>query len=481
MPSYNNDFYVPDQREEILRARGLGNFANTNQMISQADVSQNSTMRAVPATYGQQSNYIARQATPMAAPSEADIRMMFNDMRTNPDNYTDEDIEFGKNLYAQMFGGKLFSNDVGRAVNNAAFDFADTLMFGLIPDALGPKKLSTADDIGGMIGSAGAFFVPGVGPMAMGSKVANKALPALGKLAGRFGSKAGGAGMKIPVIFQKALGKETIDLSLQGLLNSPKVAARVGGAIGAGFNFEEGINPMGAMLGAAFPIYGNKGNALAGSADDVAKSVSQNIDDVVAKGENIVGQTDNVAATLDWNKEGIKKAEEYLRYTKQNPSTIPLTYDDRMKNAPGLAEEFGISVDEMKALINHVEDYNVIIPAQAGPTLSPLTAKPVVQQAEIPGLNTQGSPITSAPKTTATPFTNPDKFKTYEFGEYVVDITPQEAAKQLRDVKLADLDKIAQQIYLGTGESKNTVLGLITEAKKNNPQMTLSQLLTLLQ
>jgi len=217
-------------------------------------------------------NYSYGQAPiPNAVPAPGDIMNAILAVQRNPDEFSKDEIERARQYSLEYLGKDLeFKDSIGRAGKNAAFDFVDTLAFGAIPDKWGPDKLTQADEIAGMVGSGVGFFMPGVGPMATGTRLAGKFLPSIAKM-GTGGVNAvtklagEGAGKVVGEGASKALDGVT------DWLASPQGIARVGSAIGGGFNFEDGINPMGAALGAFFPV-GVKG---------AGKSVSQAMDDAV--------------------------------------------------------------------------------------------------------------------------------------------------------------------------------------------------------
>lgn len=282
--AYASNYYNTNPMEEIVRNQALQNYAQTRNLSGYNDLNQNQGMMPLPPQYAQENNYIARKAPQMGPPSQEDLIAMFSDMKNNPGNYNQQEIDFAKNLYSQMFGGELFDANVGRALGNAAWEFADTIAFGLLPDQIaenmGVRNLHWSDTAAGTLGSLGAFFTP-MGPVATGSKVASKALPMLGRFA-----KAEGKAIKLPEILQKALGKTEVNIGMKELLNSDKVAARLGSAIGGGFNFETGVNPLGLAIGAMFPMGVGKGGAsVANDQQTLANIVkeSANLDDFMMK------------------------------------------------------------------------------------------------------------------------------------------------------------------------------------------------------
>lgn len=208
-----------------------------------------------------------------ADPPMGDIINAILAVQRNPNVFSNDEIERARE-YSMMYLGKdlVFKDDIGRAAKNAVFDFVDTLAFGAIPDKMGPNKLTQADEIAGMIGGGAGFFMPGVGPMATGSRLAKHFLPSVAKVGAE-----GGMVSKLLSSAGEGTGKVVTDVANKGLgvvnnfLTSPNTVARVGSAIGGGFNFEDGINPMGAVLGAIFPMGVKGGN----------KSVSQVMDDAV--------------------------------------------------------------------------------------------------------------------------------------------------------------------------------------------------------
>lgn len=211
-----------------------------------------------------------------------DVANAIRQVQKNPNDFSSEEIARARELSMQYFGKDIeFASDIGRTLKNAAFDAVDSLAFGAIPDAwgekLGAKKLTPADEIAGMVGSTAAFFVPGIGPMATGTRLAKKILPSIAKMGTGATSAvtklAGeGAGKVVGEGAGKVLGGVT------EWLGSQNAAARVGSMIGAGFNFEEGINPLGLALGGIFPM-GMKG---AGAIDDAA-SVASKMDAATSK------------------------------------------------------------------------------------------------------------------------------------------------------------------------------------------------------
>ena len=83
-----------------------------------------------------------------------DIMNAIREVQRNPSGFSAEEIARARELSMQYLGKDIdFPDSVTRTLGNAAFDFVDSLAFGLIPDKIGPHKLTSADDIAGMIGS----------------------------------------------------------------------------------------------------------------------------------------------------------------------------------------------------------------------------------------------------------------------------------------------------------------------------------------
>ena len=258
-------------------------------------------------------------------------------VQRNPSNFSAEEIAKAREYSMTYFGKDLtFEDKASRVVGNFLFDALDTLAFGLIPDKIGPHKLTSADEIAGMIGSTGALFTPGVGPMTVGTKIAKKILPSVAKIGGgaiaNVGKVAGeGAGAAAVEGIGKGAGK------VAEWLKSPMAAARLGSAIGGGFNFEEGVNPMGAVLGALFPMgVGSKAGAAASKADDAVAGVAGKIDEATATALN--------------QAKAMAKDDAIMEAIKSNPVM------EKIANIVG--KRGSVSNVEAAALAN---DYNVTI------------------------------------------------------------------------------------------------------------------------
>ena len=266
-----------------------------------------------------------------------DIMNAIREVQRNPSGFSAEEIARARELSMQYLGKDIdFPDSVTRTLGNAAFDFVDSLAFGLIPDKIGPHKLTSADDIAGMIGSTAALFTPGIGPMAVGTKIAEKILPSVAKMGGgaiaNVGKVAGeGAGAAAVEGIGKGAGK------IAEWLKSPMAAARLGSAIGGGFNFEDGINPMGAVLGALFPM---------GAGSAAGKAVSK-ADDAVA---GVAGKIDEATATALNQAKAMAKDDAIMEAIKSNPVM------EKIANIVG--KRGSVSNVEAAALAN---DYNVTI------------------------------------------------------------------------------------------------------------------------
>ena len=249
-----------------------------------------------------------------------DIMNAIREVQRNPSGFSAEEIARARELSMQYLGKDIdFPDSVTRTLGNAAFDFVDSLAFGLIPDKIGPHKLTSADDIAGMVGSTAALFTPGIGPMAVGTKIAKKILPSVAKMGGgaiaNVGKVAGeGAGAAAVEGIGKGAGK------IAEWLKSPMAAARLGSAIGGGFNFEDGINPMGAVLGALFPMGAGKG--VANAADDAA---------------NVASKLGGISALDEWMN-GLVKSEMATKTTKFGG------FSDEVSD---IAKNFGVSKDDV--------------------------------------------------------------------------------------------------------------------------------------
>lgn len=266
--------------------------------------------------------------TPLAI---GDVVNAIREVQRNPSGFSMDEINRARELSMQYLGKDIeFANDLGRTVANTLFDAVDTLAFGLIPDSVGEKfgakKLSSADEIGSMIGSTAALFTPGVGPMAVGTKIAKKFLPSVAKIGtgaiANVGKVAGeGAGAAAVEGAAKGVGK------VANWLGSDMAAARIGSAIGGGFNFEDGINPTGAVLGAMFPMGAGKVNKVTSKADEAA-SVANKMDMATA-GKVVWQQRDTPLGKM-----------MYERYVN-GKVVLPSEYQH-------IAKQFGVSIDDVK-------------------------------------------------------------------------------------------------------------------------------------
>lgn len=271
----------------------------------------------------QQNQYYAPAPIPQGSMAPGDIINALRQVQMNPGDFSKDEIEAAKQMSLEYFGKPLeFKDDAIRMGKNAAFDFVDTLAFGLIPDKIGPDKLTSSDEVAGMIGSTAGFFVPGIGPMATGTRLASKILPSIAKM-GTGGLNAvtklagEGAGKVVGEGAGKALGGVT------EWLGSQNAAARVGSMVGAGFNFEDGINPMGAALGAFFPA-GTKGLGAVSKADDVLAA----------------GSSANSAKAIQGLRDTPLGKEIYNRYVN-GAVVYPNEYSL-------LSKQFGVPIDEIK-------------------------------------------------------------------------------------------------------------------------------------
>ena len=284
--------------------------------------------------------------TPLAI---GDVVNAIREVQRNPSGFSMDEINRARELSMQYLGKDIeFANDLGRTVANTLFDAVDTLAFGLIPDSVGEKfgakKLSSADEIGSMIGSTAALFTPGVGPMAVGTKIAEKFLPSVAKIgteAVSTVSKVAGDAEKATTLMGKvgelAKGSGIASEGLAGVskfLNSPTTAARIGSAIGGGFNFEDGINPTGAVLGAMFPM----GAGKTASVKPIPKtgSVSSQMDEAMNVA-NMVKSDDTFIAMANSNP----VFKDIMNITSKRGG-ISVT------DATILAEKHGVSLKEIQ-------------------------------------------------------------------------------------------------------------------------------------
>jgi len=267
----------------------------------------------------QQGQYYAPAPIPQGNLALGDIINALRDIQMNPGNYSNEEIETAKQMSMDYLGKPLeFKSDLGRMAKNAAFELADTAAFGLIPDKWGPSKLTKGDDIAGMVGSTAAFFANPISPIATGSRLAAKLLPNVTKL----GTKTVQA-VEAMTGAEKAIAKGTG--MLDKVLADPNTVRRIGSAIGGGFNFEDGINPMGAALGAFFPYLPNKG-----SVKPVPKSTTvSNQMDMATAGKVVWQQRDTPLGKM-----------MYERYVN-GKVVLPSEYQH-------IAKQFGVSIDDVK-------------------------------------------------------------------------------------------------------------------------------------
>lgn len=353
--AYIPNYYVPDQIEQIKRQKGLANYTQTGNVLSNSQFNMNQDVIPLPAQYVHQNNYYARQTPEMGPPSQEDIVAMFRDMRRNPTKYSQEDLDIAKDMYSQLFGGNLFrttDSNMANTLGNAAWELADTAAFGLLPDTmaedLGLRSLSTADEMAKLAGMVGAFFVNPISPATTGTKVAGKLLPK----AANFFKGAEGATTKVPKFLQAAMGGKTeiaggMGNTIGKFLENPNVARRVGSALGGGFNFETGFNPLGLALGSFFP----GGKAPITKADEVA-STGSIIDEAIANSnkQKLLGYDPTV--TMNTQKKGLY---DYLFKNYHNPGRNLNEADIN-----NIAQKFNMSQDEILKAWNEMSDWTIM-------------------------------------------------------------------------------------------------------------------------
>lgn len=260
------NYYNTNPEKEVLLNRAMQNFAQTGNYLGPEQMNRNRGIMPLPPEYAQENNYLARQMPQMGPPSQQDMIAMFRDVKRNPTKYSQEDLDIVKQLYQDMYGKSLFGvedTNVLNTIGNFGWELADTAAFGLLPDKIaekvGLRDITGADDLAKLAGMVGAFFVNPISPATTGTRVAGKILPK----AANFFKGAEGATTKVPKFLQGLMGGKT-EVSgnlISKALSNENVIRRVGGALGGGFNFETGINPLGMGLGFAFPtgLRGPKG------------------------------------------------------------------------------------------------------------------------------------------------------------------------------------------------------------------------------
>lgn len=148
----------------------------------------------------------------------------------NPDMFSDEDVAGIKEM-ADAIGIPFEPKfSLGRTLGNAAFNFIDTLAFGVIPDEWGPAQLTGSDKVAATVGTIGGMVVPFGGPAKLAQKVLGKsaeAVPALQKIAkgeglGQVFSKApsGSVLEKVNKLLNEASKREAVRKAVEAALKS---------------------------------------------------------------------------------------------------------------------------------------------------------------------------------------------------------------------------------------------------------------------
>lgn len=350
--------------------------------------------------------------TPLAI---GDVVNAIREVQRNPSGFSMDEINRARELSMQYLGKDIeFANDLGRTVANTLFDAVDTLAFGLIPDSVGEKfgakKLSSADEIGSMIGSTAALFTPGVGPMAVSTKIAKKFLPSIAKIGtgaiANVGKVAGeGAGAAAVEGAAKGVGK------VANWLGSDMAAARIGSAIGGGFNFEDGINPTGAVLGAMFPM-GAKGVGAVSKVENVGTQAIKSVDDVNAILKNIGPLERGLYKAIKNNAPiDIKEVAKMFKISEQEVMSKYQNLREVFKRSEQLNAELRVSKGMLlnqgkppipptvvptggnNGTVSYLDEINDIVSNNNRYAEDLYNAKSKVRSAKIPGLDAQGRVI----------------------------------------------------------------------------------------
>jgi hypothetical protein len=449
----------------------------------------NSMTRPMPVDFYQVGQFMEPVPRPRNSFSIGDIISTIRDVKLNPGNYSPDEIQRARELSMEYLGKDIhFDEDVGRILGNAAYGLGDAITFGLldyvIPNDIKPHSLTTADKIADFLGNGIAWFTP-VGPMATGTRIASKILPKVGKKLVTSGvtraaeralegtAKAGEAAATASKAGEAAAAaQEMMNMQKFGQwLQTKGAAERIGSAIGGGFSFSHGINPLGLALGAVFPhrlnadgFFGrsfkspNNANAVAG--DEIIKPINEalgtnfnqkslseiynkwfaqnpdkkandfidfminlnkpsfaaNVDDAVAAADKLLtGMTDKVnqATGLNLSKNVVEK--EFKDWAAKNPNI-----------------QLSDNVDEFINYLKEKSAASVSTAPSAPVTPPPVTVAPVTPVASTPAVPVNIAAVENiAPKLLPEPVLNPIPYQFLNLKGINASINPRAVAENL--------------------------------------------------
>lgn len=437
----------------------------------------------------QQNQYYAPAPIPQGNIAPGDIINALRQVQMNPGDFSKDEIEAAKQMSLEYFGKPLeFKDDAIRMGKNAAFDFVDTLAFGLIPDKIGPDKLTSSDEVAGMIGGTAGFFVPGIGPMATGTRLASKVLPSIAKM-GTGGVNAvtklagEGAGKVVGEGASKALGGVT------EWLGSQNAAARVGSMIGAGFNFEDGINPLGLALGGIFPM-GMKGagKSVSQAMDDAVKDVTSPTLKSLSKEELMAREVNalfpkNAGMVNVGTKQPIPSVPNEIPYTYHANPTVP-------GFAPATSPVSRFYATEGQPFVSKVDDITTSVPSVSTeiPTVAPITQATPPPVSSLKNLNNEYGEFKNsvseiqrkieadAMAQGLKPAINQQQV--YKIGNTSLTYTAEQGSKKVTQLTGEELKKMGNNLRKsGIPQNANEIKQLAKEFGKQYPESTVADFL----
>lgn len=220
---------------------------------------------------------------------EARILQFIQAVQTNPDAFSQEEIDQAKQVAAQMGMPLQFESSAGRAFQIGLMELIDSGLLGLLPDSMTPKKLTDADQMAGSIGGMLGTVIPGIGAYSLlgnAIKAGKLGLGAL-ELGGMgHGALAGGLGGLATDMFENG---PNFSNALIGAIAGGALAGKVLGKAGKFTKGEKtgGWDPkkLSDKIGAYNPMKGDKSalkriNSIDSELDDAL------IDDFLAKNPN---------------------------------------------------------------------------------------------------------------------------------------------------------------------------------------------------
>lgn len=199
----------------------------------------------------------------------------------DPSIFSDDDV-VGMQHMAEAVGIPFEPKfSLGRVLGNAAFNFVDTLAFGVIPDDWGPAQVTDADAAAATVGSIAGMVTPFGGPARAAKFVtdkAAKAVPAIERIAQGKGigkvfpksvASKGSPLDKANQLLQDLSKKEALRKAVAAILESKRAATAMNYGLEAGSRYAAhnlledplaapsefiGGGLLGAGFGAASPV-----------------------------------------------------------------------------------------------------------------------------------------------------------------------------------------------------------------------------------